>query len=121
MKMATKTTHYDSAEYLDSDEAIAACIDEALESADPAHVAHALGIVAHAKGMTEIARGAGVSREHLYRALKETGNPELATVVRVLKALGLRLSAQPSAEGETETRDEGGEEGGLTFAKERYK
>jgi probable addiction module antidote protein len=47
--------------------------------------------------MTEIARGAGMSREHLYRALKDTGNPELATVVRVLKALGLRLTAQPIA------------------------
>jgi len=95
--MAIKTTPYDSAEYLDSDEAIAAYIDEALGSADPAHIAYALGIVARAKGMTEIARGAGVSREHLYRALKETGNPELSTVVRVLKALGLRLSAQPIA------------------------
>jgi probable addiction module antidote protein len=93
--MATKTIAYDSAEYLDSDEAIAAYVDEALGSADLAHVAHALGVVARAKGMTEIARAAGVSREHLYRALKETGNPELATIMRVLKALGLRLSAQP--------------------------
>jgi probable addiction module antidote protein len=98
MNMAIKTTPFDSAEYLDSDETIAAYLDEALESADPAHIAHALGVVARAKGMTEIARGAGVSREHLYRALKETGNPELATVVRVLKALGLRLATQPIAE-----------------------
>ena len=96
--MAIKTTPYDSAEYLDSDEAIAVYIDAALESADPAHIAHALGVVARAKGMSEIARGAGVSREHLYRALKETGNPEFATVVRVLKALGLRLAARPIAE-----------------------
>lgn len=96
--MAIKTIPYDSAEYLDSDEAIAAYIDEALASADPAHIALALGIVARAKGMTEIARSAGVSREHLYRALKESGNPELGTVVRVLKALGLRLSAQPIIE-----------------------
>lgn len=96
--MATKTTPYDSAEYLDSDEAIAAYIDEALGSADPAHIAHALGTVARAKGMTDIARSAGMSREHLYRALKETGNPELSTVVRVLRALGLRLSAQPIIE-----------------------
>ena len=96
--MATKTTPYDLAEYLDSDEAIAAYIDEALGSADPAHIAHALGTVARAKGMTDIARSAGMSREHLYRALKETGNPELSTVVRVLRALGLRLSAQPIIE-----------------------
>ena len=102
--MAIKTTPYDSAEYLDSDEAIAAYIDEALESADPSHIAHALGVVARAKGMTEIARAAGVSREHLYRALKETGNPELATVVSVLKALGLRLAAQPIVEKERKRR-----------------
>ncbi len=93
--MAIKTSRYDSAEHLDNDEAIAAYVDEALGSADPAHIAHTLGIVARARGMTEIARGAGVSREHLYRALKDTGNPELSTVVRVLNALGLRLSAQP--------------------------
>jgi probable addiction module antidote protein len=96
--MAIKTTPYDSAAYLDSDEAIAAYLDEALGSADSAHIANALGVVARAKGMTEIARSAGVSREHLYRALKETGNPELATVVRVLTALGLRLSTQPIIE-----------------------
>jgi probable addiction module antidote protein len=104
MNMAIKTAPYDSAKYLDSDEAITAYIDEALGSADPAHIAHALGIAARAKGMTEIARGAGVSREHLYRALKETGNPELATVVRVLKALGLRLSAQPIVEDKPKRR-----------------
>ena len=57
-----------------------------------------MGVVARAKGMSEIARGASVSREHLYRALKEIGNPEFSTVVRVLKALGLRLSAQPVVE-----------------------
>lgn len=102
--MAIKTTPFDAAEYLDSDEAIAAYLDEALESADPAHIAHALGVVARAKGMTEIARGAGVSREHLYRALKETGNPELATVVRVLQALGLRLSTQPITKGKPKQR-----------------
>ena len=102
--MAIKTTAYDSAEYLDSDEAIAAYVDEALGSADPAHIANALGVVARAKGMTEISRSAGVSREHLYRALKETGNPELSTVVRVLKALGLRLSAQPIIEAKPKRR-----------------
>lgn len=103
--MATKTTSYDSAEHLDSDEAIAAYIDDALESADPAHIAHALGVVARAKGMTEIARGAGVSREHLYRALKETGNPEFATIIRVLSALGLRLAARPIAEEKRKRRN----------------
>lgn len=96
--MAIKTIPYDSVEHLDSDEAIAAYLDETLGSADPSHIAHALGVTARAKGMTEIARGAGMSREHLYRTLKDTGNPGLSTVVRVLKALGLRLTAQPIAE-----------------------
>jgi probable addiction module antidote protein len=105
--MAIRTTRYDSAEYLDSDEAIAAYVDEALGSADPAHIAHALGIVARAKGMTEIARGAGMSREHLYRALTATGHPEFSTVVRVLNALGLRLSAQPIAKEKPKRRTKG--------------
>ena len=98
--MATKTVRYDSAEYLDNDAAVAAYVDEALGSADPAHIAHAPGIVARAKGMTEIARGAGVSREHLYRALKETGNPEPSTARRPIieekpKRKGQRLPGRP--------------------------
>jgi len=94
-----KTRPFDPAEYLDDSESIAAYMSEALESEDPAFVADALGVVARARGMSEIAREAGVSRESLYRSLSTDGNPELATVLRVMRALGLRLSATPLRRG----------------------
>ena len=87
---------FDPAEYLDSDEAIAAYMTEALETGDPAFVADALGVVARARGMSEVARRAGLSRESLYRALSPDGNPEFATIMRVMQALGLELSATPA-------------------------
>jgi probable addiction module antidote protein len=87
---------FDPTEYLDSDEAVAAYVTEALETGDPAFVADALGVVARARGMSEIARRAGLSRESLYRALSPDGNPEFATVLRVMQALGLELSAIPA-------------------------
>jgi probable addiction module antidote protein len=90
------TKPFDPAEYLDDPDAIAAYMSEALESEDPAFIADALGVVARAKGMSEVARQAGVSRESLYRALSADGNPEFATVLRVVRALGLRLSAVPA-------------------------
>ena len=93
--MPLETRPYDTAEYLDSEEAIAAYIDAVLENGDPALVAQALGTVARARGMSQIAREAGLSRESLYRALSAEGNPEFGTVLRVLKALGLRLTAVP--------------------------
>lgn len=94
--MATKTSRYDTAEYLDSEEKIAAYMDAVLEQGDPALVTHALGIAARARGMAQIARETGLSRESLYRALSAEGNPELGTVLKVLKALGVRLSAVPA-------------------------
>jgi probable addiction module antidote protein len=94
--MGLKTTRYDTADYLDSPEAIAAYIDAVFEDGDPALLVHALGVVARARGMTQVARETGLSRESLYRALDSNGNPEFATVVRVLKALGLRLTAVPA-------------------------
>ena len=87
-----KTKPFDPAEYLDDSESIAAYMSEALESEDAAFVADALGVVARARGMSEVAREAGVSRESLYRSLSTDGNPEFATVLRVIRALGLRLS-----------------------------
>lgn len=90
-----KTKLFDPAEYLDDSESIAAYLSDALESGDPAFIADALGVVARARGMSEVAREAGVSRESLYRALSADGNPEFATVLRVMKALGLQLSAAP--------------------------
>jgi probable addiction module antidote protein len=93
----TETTKWDAAEHLDSPEAIAAYIDAAMEDGDPALVAAVLGDVARAVGMTQIARDAGLSRESLYRALSGEGRPEFATVTKVMKALGLRLSAIPAS------------------------
>jgi probable addiction module antidote protein len=86
---------YDSARFLDSDEAIAAYLTDALEEGDPAAIRHALGVVARARGMTQIARDVGMTREGLYKALGDQGNPAFDTVARVLRALGLRLRVQP--------------------------
>ena len=88
----TKTYPYDSAEYLNSSEAIGAYLEEALETNDPAFIAKALGTVARARGMSQIAKKAGLSRESLYKALGTGGNPEFGTVIRVMQALGLKLS-----------------------------
>lgn len=93
--MALETTPFDPAEYLDDDEAVAGYLTDALETGDAAFIADALGIVARAKGMKQIAEDAGLSRESLYRALSGKGNPEFGTVLKVISALGLRLSASP--------------------------
>lgn len=86
-----KTTPWNSADYLRSDEDIADYLDAVIEEDDPALLAHALGVVARAKGMSEVAAKAGLGRESLYKSLSAKGNPELATVLKVIKALGLRL------------------------------
>jgi probable addiction module antidote protein len=93
--MPLKIQPWDPAQHLDSPEDIAAYLDAALEDGDPHLIAAALGDVARAKGMTQLARDAGLSRESLYRALSADGNPEFATVLRVLHALGVRLTAHP--------------------------
>lgn len=90
--MKIKTKPFDAAEYLDNDEAIQAYLDAALETGDSAFVAQALGTVARARGMTQIAQTAGLSRESLYKSLSTEGNPEFATIMRVIQSLGLRLS-----------------------------
>jgi len=98
MDMAKKkTTRFDSAVHLDSDEAISAYMEEAMETNDPAFIAYALGQVTRSRGMTEIAKEAGLSRESLYKALSADGNPEFGTVLKVMRALGLKLSVGPSA------------------------
>jgi len=89
----TRTKSWDAAEHLKSDEEMAAYLEAALEDGDPALVAAALGDIARAKGMAEIAREAGLGRESLYKALSPGGNPELATILKVVRALGLRLHA----------------------------
>jgi len=95
-KKKLKTTAYDSAQYLDSSEAVSAYMEEALETEDPVFIAQALGTVARARGMSEVAKQAGLSRESLYKALSLEGNPEFGTVLRVMHALGLRFSIAPT-------------------------
>jgi probable addiction module antidote protein len=90
-KAKTKTIPWDSAAYLESDDDIANYLEAVFEDGDPALITHALGVVARAKGMAQIAQAAGLGRESLYKALSPDGNPEFATVLKVMRALGLRL------------------------------
>jgi probable addiction module antidote protein len=96
--MTAKTTPFDAARYLTSPEAQAELLSDALESGDAAYIANALGVIARARGMTEVARGAGVTREALYKTLSPEGDPKLTTLLGVMKALGFRLSVQPVME-----------------------
>jgi probable addiction module antidote protein len=89
--MALKTTLWDASEYLDSPESIAAYLEAAFEDGDPALIAAALGDVARAMGMTQLASKSGVTREALYKALSSTGDPRLSTFLGVMKALGIKL------------------------------
>ena len=95
--MAEKLTIFDPAEGLTSDEAIATFMAEAFESKDAGYIAHALGVVARAKGMSQIASQTGLSREQLYRSFSENGNPTLKTTIAVMKALGVELTAKAQA------------------------
>jgi probable addiction module antidote protein len=89
----TKTKPWDPAEHLKTEKDMVAYLEAALEDDDPALVAAALGDIARAKGMTDIARETGLGRESLYKALSPEGNPEFSTVLKVVRALGLRLHA----------------------------
>jgi probable addiction module antidote protein len=89
--MKTKTRRWDAIETLKTKADIAAYLDAVLEDGDPELLKAALGDIARVKGMTEIARAAGLGRANLYKALAPEGNPEFATVAKVLRALGLRL------------------------------
>jgi probable addiction module antidote protein len=92
-----RTRPYDSAEYLGTAEAIHAYLEEALETNDPTFIAKSLGTIARARGMSQIAKKAGLSRESLYKALGADGNPEFGTVIRVMHALGLKFSITATA------------------------
>jgi len=96
--MAEKLTTYDPAVALIDDEEIAVFMADAFETGDAGYIAHALGIVARAKGMTQIARDTGLSREQLYRSFSEAGNPTLKTTLAVMKALGIEVTAKPRSE-----------------------
>ena len=87
------TKRWDAAEYLETEEDMAAYLEAALEENDPTLVAAALGDITRAKGMTQIAKKAGLGRESLYKALSPDGNPEFSTVLKVVTALGLQLHA----------------------------
>lgn len=91
-----KLRKFDAAEYLDTPEVQAEFITAALETGDQAYVARAIGIVARARGMTAIAKDAGVSREALYRSFSETGDPKLSTLLGVFHALGLQVTVAPA-------------------------
>jgi probable addiction module antidote protein len=95
--MAEKLTTYDPAEDLASDEAISIFMAEAFQTNDTGYIAHALGVVARAKGMAQIAAQTGLSREQLYRSFSVSGNPTLKTTLAVMKALGIELTAKVPA------------------------
>lgn len=95
-KEKLKTTKWDAVDYLKTDQDMAEYLEAAIEDGDPALISAALGDIARAKGMTAVARKAGLGRVSLYKALSPNGNPEFATVLKVVKALGLRLHAATS-------------------------
>lgn len=89
-----KLKPWDSAAHLRTDEEMALYLEACLEEGDPALITHARGVIARARGMTQLARDTGLSRESLYTALSAEGNPEFGTVMKVFKALGFRLHAE---------------------------
>jgi probable addiction module antidote protein len=89
-----KTEPFDAARYLTTPEAQAELLNDALASGNAPYVAQALGVIARARGMTEVAREAGVTREALYKSLSDEGDPRLTTLLGVIRALGVTLSAQ---------------------------
>ena len=93
--MTLKTTLFDPAAYLKTARSRSVYMTEALKTGDPAHIADAVGVIARAKGMTKVAKQAGLSRESLYRALSPQGNPEFATMLKVLGALDMQLKMSP--------------------------
>jgi probable addiction module antidote protein len=91
--MTIEILRFDAAKYLETPQSQAELIADALESGDAAYIAAALGVIARARGMAEVAREAGVTRASLYKALSENGDPQLTTLLGVMKALGLKLTA----------------------------
>jgi probable addiction module antidote protein len=89
-------SRYDAADYLNTEDDIAAYLDAAAEEGDPAALVAALGAVARARNMSQLSRDAGMTREGLYKALSTTGNPSFATVAKIARALGFRLALHPA-------------------------
>ncbi len=94
--MSLETSKWDASEYLESDEAIAAYLNAVMEEDDPALLQAALGDVAKARGMSDIAKSAGVGRESLYKSLSASGNPSFQTVTKVVNCLGVKLRFTPA-------------------------
>lgn len=92
-----ETIPFDPARYLANPEAQAELLSDAFESGDARYIANALGVVARARGMSQVARNAGVTREALYKALSDDGDPRLTTLLGVVKALGMKLTVSTSA------------------------
>lgn len=92
--MTEKFSRYDTAEYLNTSEDMALYLEACLEENDTALITHALGVIARARGMTQLAKDTGISREDLYKALSADGNPEFATILKVTRALGIKLHAE---------------------------
>jgi probable addiction module antidote protein len=97
--VATVTIPYDPAEYLGDPEDQTELLNDALDTGNAVYIANALGIIARARGMSDVARGAGVTREALYKALSDKGDPKLSTLLGVLKTLNLKLSARSAKAG----------------------
>ncbi len=97
--MALATTRWDSAQHLKTEEDMRLYLEACLEDAgdDPVFIVHALGVVARSRNMSQLARDTGLTREGLYKALSGDGNPTFATVTKVAKALGFKLTVQPVA------------------------
>ena len=94
----TRTKPWDPAEHLETGEDVAAYLNAALEDGDLSLIMAALGDIARARRMSTVAQETGLGRESLYKSLSAEGNPEFATVLKVVRALGLRLQASPSAQ-----------------------
>lgn len=103
--MPKTLTKFDAAATLRDSDAIAEYMAAAFETQDPGYISHALGVVARARGMSEIARESGLSREHLYRSFSENGNPTLKSILAVMEALGVQLSATAIEKSSTSEQD----------------
>lgn len=101
--MSIETKPFDAAKYLDTPESQAELVADALESGDATYLTHALGVVARARGMSEIAKKTGITREGLYKALSAEGDPRLSTFLGVIKSLGLQISVKPAQETDTKS------------------
>lgn len=98
--MKVKFSSYDTADYLKTEDGIAAYLEAVMEDGTPALIAAALGDIARARNLSQLARDVGMSRQGLDKALSSDGNPSLATVVKVAQALGLQLTFKPSSNGQ---------------------